>query len=1285
MTSSKIYLFLISRHRTVPLITVIMFMLLFPLSSLAEAAVPQVTMPPESISAANVKSLGITWIGSVGGSVGSASPLVANGFVYLGSSTGTVYAFPSQMSSSCTASIPANCSPSFSMTPVTGSPILTTPVIFGTTLFISSGDRVFAYDANGVTNCSGTPLVCSPLWSTFSSGGADISTPLLNGSRLYVHDSSGVYAYDANGITNCSGTPIVCSPLWTGMSGNDSPLPPAILGNTVFTTSGGMLYAYDANGITNCSGTPIVCSPLWTGIIPGPQGQAFSPITVSGGELYLEGFNSLIAYDANGITNCSGTPIVCSPLWTGVMTSTTDFSVTQSKPAIVNGIVYEGSTDHRLYLFSVGGGCQGVGLSNCNAITSIPMGGSIESSPVVIGDSVYLGSDDGYLNVLTNPAIILPVTGSALQSIQTSPLSLSPAFSPTVTDYVFSCQSGLNSISLSLSAQFGSLNLFGTTGSTVSVTIALYPNQALVITAPDPLSFNGATQEYWIRCLPPNFPSLNVARPGNPAPGYYLTGAYSPTSGFSGMYSMILNNYGIPVWYDTGSMIVNASSPDSLTVPVNPNSGSTFFDNTYGGSWVTKNLATKTLTSLSTPGYVLDNHALIHEQNGNYLVIAAGLSYGFNLTALGYSSNYPYEDCYLQEFNPQGQLVWQWNAATHVSPAESVKTLVNQIPLKIEGVSAADIYHCNSIDLSANGADILLSMRNTSAIYEIDRATGKILFKLSGNSIVSDGEKYLQIKGDPESETSGQHDARFQPNGDISCYDDHTELPGPSRGVEYNVNLVSNTATMVWEYVNPEGVSSYATGSFRRYDGGNDNVIGWGMAPGAGFSEVDASGNLLMSVKMSTNEIEYRVVKMPLSSFSLSLLRDNAGIGMNFINEPLGTPQGIPTEVNGSYYNPVTPVRIADTRTNSGLPFAGSTLGPGGILEIPVSGSNSIPMDSTSVVLNVTATNTTGDSYLVAYPTGSSVPETSNLNWLEGETMAGLVEVTIGDGGKIDLKNALGTTNLVVDLEGYFGPQEPGAGLYEGLMPTRIFDTRMGSGYAGQGHPIGQMSTESLNVLGIGGIPSTGVLAVSVNITVTDTSSNGYLTAYSTASAEPLTSNLNFFQGESVANEAIIGISTNGTIDISNISAGNIDVVVDLLGWYTDGSYFRAEGGGLYSITPQRIADTRPYSGYFASGNMLAPGASIVVPSLGSGTVPSWADGEILNVTVTDVTGTGYLSVSPTGSSQPVISTVNYSVSNSPVANETTLPINHAAGSVTVLNGGSTPVDIIIDLLAYYG
>ena len=116
----------------------------------------------------------------------------------------------------------------------------------------------------------------------------------------------------------------------------------------------------------------------------------------------------------------------------------------------------------------------------------------------------------------------------------------------------------------------------------------------------------------------------------------------------------------------------------------------------------------------------------------------------------------------------------------------------------------------------------------------------------------------------------------------------------------------------------------------------------------------------------------------------------------------------------GALFTPMAPTRVYDSRNGAG------PLGQGQARAIPVAGLGGVPADASAVVLNATVTNPTQASYLEAYPAGGQQPLASDLNFVAGETVPNLVVVRVGAGGMVDAFNALGTTDVIFDVVGYY-------------------------------------------------------------------------------------------------------------------------------------------------------------------------------------------------------------------------------------------------------------------------
>jgi hypothetical protein len=471
-------------------------------------------------------------------------------------------------------------------------------------------------------------------------------------------------------------------------------------------------------------------------------------------------------------------------------------------------------------------------------------------------------------------------TPPLLTSLAVTSLTLSPPFSATTHDYVMPCQPGANPMTLTTGAVSGAtVNVItptttvASTGHAISMTLA--EDDPVIVQA----SEGSVTQSYWLRCLPHDFPAFTFADhpdQGTRTPGYYLLGNVFPVTGESG-FAMILDNSGTPVWYrrvSTTAGVMNIDWQPNGTLSYVPTLGDYGSDPT--ASYTEQRFDPWTTTSVQASGGPIDEHELHMLPNGDVMVFSYVITSGVDLTGLGsYGPNENVADCTAEELDPTGALVWSWKASDHIDPVkETTKNGVNVNT--VNGVNVVDVYHFNSIDQDASG-NVLISSRATSAVFYIDKPSGKILWKMGGTIYGKDGEQILTFANDPEGGIDSQHDARFQANGDVSVFDDHTNLGGKARGIEYAIDTTAGTASMVWQYENTTW--SEAMGSFRRYADGS-NLISWGLAPDTfvDVTEVNDSGKALLDITYAHDqESTYRAVKVPTDTFDLAELRATAG------------------------------------------------------------------------------------------------------------------------------------------------------------------------------------------------------------------------------------------------------------------------------------------------------------------------------------------------------------------------------------------------------------------------
>ncbi|PBC78546.1 parallel beta helix pectate lyase-like protein [Streptomyces sp. TLI_235] len=356
-------------------------------------------------------------------------------------------------------------------------------------------------------------------------------------------------------------------------------------------------------------------------------------------------------------------------------------------------------------------------------------------------------------------------------------------------------------------------------------------------------------------------------------------------------------------------------------------------------------------------------------------------------------------------------------------------------------------------------------------------------------------------------------------------------------------------------------------------------------------------------------------------------------------------------------YTPVTPFRMLDTRQTS------QTLWGGNSLTLDVSNGYpdaNKPVTSGSpeaVVLNVTATNATTDTYLTLFPGGQDRPASSNLNVKAGQTVANLVTVPVGSDGKVQLFNFAGRSDVIVDFVGYYQPNA-GQG-FTSTGPARLSDAPMAAG-----------ATSTLKVAGTAGVPADAT-AVVVNLTADGPTANGYLTAYPHGTDRPTVSNLNFRPGQTIANQAIVPVGADGTIDLYNFT-GTTRVIVDVFGYYSPGSK------GLFTPTvPVRLADTRSDN----TKQPLGTGAQLNLPVAGTHGVPANATAAVLNVTATQPSNPGYLTVWPDLTARPGTSNLNLAPGTT-TPNHVTTPLG-TNGRANIYNFAGT-THVIADLAGWF-
>jgi hypothetical protein len=274
-------------------------------------------------------------------------------------------------------------------------------------------------------------------------------------------------------------------------------------------------------------------------------------------------------------------------------------------------------------------------------------------------------------------------------------------------------------------------------------------------------------------------------------------------------------------------------------------------------------------------------------------------------------------------------------------------------------------------------------------------------------------------------------------------------------------------------------------------------------------------------------------------------------------------------------------------------------------------------------------------------------------------------------------------------------PQAAVAGYFTPLAsPVRILDTRTT-------HSFGPGQTSPLYVGGShakAGLPTSGVSSVVFNLTVTQgTASSDHVTVFPTGSARPNVSSINFRKGWTGANLVTVKLGTNGEVSFYNYS-GHVHLIVDLVGWYSSGGANAT--GEFQEAQPQRLVDTRP-----ASIGPVAPRGTITQPLDYSGSTASGnhkaitpnpnIKAMVVNITVVNPGGTGYITAWNGVAARPNASALNFRYPNT-VTNLAIVPVApcpaklctdpDVAGlpSITLYNGSDVKVNVLIDAWGFY-
>ena len=372
----------------------------------------------------------------------------------------------------------------------------------------------------------------------------------------------------------------------------------------------------------------------------------------------------------------------------------------------------------------------------------------------------------------------------------------------------------------------------------------------------------------------------------------------------------------------------------------------------------------------------------------------------------------------------------------------------------------------------------------------------------------------------------------------------------------------------------------------------------------------------------------------------------------------------------GNRFVPITPCRLADTRDPAGS-FGGPAIAAQTSRDFLLPNSAcGIPANASAFSLNVAVVPHGQLGYLTLWPAGQPQPLVATLT-SDGRIKSNAAIVAAGVSGGISVF-AANTTDVVLDIDGYFVPGSANIGLaFYPVSPCRVVDTRQAAGPLG-GPALDGGSSRTFTVVNSCNLPPTAQ-AYSFNFAAVPAGPLGFLTAWPTGQPQPLAASLNALTGTVTANAVILPAGAGGDIDV--YTTDKTDLVIDVNGYFAP----PAPGGlFLYTDVPCRELDTRqplgtpPFLGVLNVNVAAGPCGAPRDP-------PPAAQAFIFNTTVVPPAGVGYLSMWPQGETQPLVATLN-AIDGAITSNLAI--VSSANGSISIVP--SQPTYLVLDMVGFF-
>ena len=242
-------------------------------------------------------------------------------------------------------------------------------------------------------------------------------------------------------------------------------------------------------------------------------------------------------------------------------------------------------------------------------------------------------------------------------------------------------------------------------------------------------------------------------------------------------------------------------------------------------------------------GLAADLHEFIVTPEGTALVAAWDIQ-RLDLSKSGHGSKQVVEGVVQELEIPTARVLFEWRSLEHVPVAETYAGVGNLY----------DYFHINSIDIDADG-DLLVSARNTWAVYKVARRDGNVVWRLGG--------KRSDFELGKGAHFAWQHDARHHGSGDIVTIFDNGDSPQiepQSRALTLSLDLARKRATLVRALTHTPPVLAHIFGSVQAQPNGNV-LVGWGASPY--FTEFSADGRVRFDASLPPGGESYRTLRFP--------------------------------------------------------------------------------------------------------------------------------------------------------------------------------------------------------------------------------------------------------------------------------------------------------------------------------------------------------------------------------------------------------------------------------------